>query len=78
MPNILTYKEKKPSIHKTAFIWPTAQIIGDVEIKERVGVWSGAVIRGDEEKVVIGAYSSILENCIVKLRRIAQSKLKIT
>jgi len=41
-------------IHKSSFIAPTAVIIGDVTIGENCGVFPHAVIRGDENSIMIG------------------------
>jgi carbonic anhydrase/acetyltransferase-like protein (isoleucine patch superfamily) len=53
---------KKPQIHETAFIAPTAVIIGDVTIGERSNIWFGAVLRGDWGTIIIGDNTSIQEN----------------
>ena len=43
------------------WIAPTATVIGDVVIGEDVGIWFGAVLRGDNERLTIGARSNIQE-----------------
>jgi carbonic anhydrase/acetyltransferase-like protein (isoleucine patch superfamily) len=55
----------KPTIHESAFIAATAQIWGDVEIGAGSSVWFGAVIRGDEGRVVIGENTNVQDNCVV-------------
>ena len=40
-------------------------IIGDVTLLEGCSVWPGAVIRGDENPIVIGRGSNIQDNCVV-------------
>jgi carbonic anhydrase/acetyltransferase-like protein (isoleucine patch superfamily) len=47
------------------WIAPTAVVIGQVIIEEEVGIWFGAVIRGDNEPIHIGARSNIQENCVL-------------
>jgi len=42
-----------------------ATIIGDVTIGKQVGVWFGAVIRADKDRIVIGDRSNIQDNCVV-------------
>ncbi len=49
----------EPKIHETAFIAPTAVIIGDVTIGEGTNIWFGAVLRGDFGKIVVGKNTSI-------------------
>jgi carbonic anhydrase/acetyltransferase-like protein (isoleucine patch superfamily) len=66
LKNILEFNGKKPKIHLEALIWPTAQIIGDVEIKANASVWSSSVIRGDDEGITVNENSTILENCFIE------------
>jgi len=48
------------------FFWiaETAAVIGDVVIGEDVGIWFGAVLRGDNETITIGDGSNVQENCV--------------
>ena len=43
------------------WIAPSAVLIGDVELAEDVGIWFGAVLRGDNERLKIGARSNVQE-----------------
>ena len=54
---IIEYKGKRPKIAPTAFIAPTAVIIGDVIIGDEASVWWGAVIRSDQNAnpILVGA-----------------------
>lgn len=45
------------------WIAPTAAVIGNVTLEKGASVWWGAVIRGDNEPIVIGAGSNIQDNC---------------
>lgn len=63
--HVLPYKGVWPTIAPTAFIAPTAVIIGDVEIAEFASVWFGAVIRGDTAPIRIGARSNVQDNCVI-------------
>jgi carbonic anhydrase/acetyltransferase-like protein (isoleucine patch superfamily) len=47
------------------WVAPNATVIGRVELAEDVSVWYGAVIRGDNEPIRIGARTSIQENCVL-------------
>jgi len=55
----------EPQIHESAFIAPTAVIIGDVIIEEGVNIWFGTVIRGDWGQILVGKNTSIQENVSV-------------
>jgi len=52
-------------IDPSCYIAPTATIIGNVTLGPGVGVWFGAVIRADLDKIVIGEGSNVQDNCIV-------------
>jgi carbonic anhydrase/acetyltransferase-like protein (isoleucine patch superfamily) len=47
------------------FCAPTATITGDVTIGTDVGIWFGAVLRGDRDRIVIGNRSNIQDNSVV-------------
>lgn len=57
--------DKEPNIHPAAFVHPDAVVIGDVEIGELASIWPGAVLRGDEGHIRIGARTSIQDNSVL-------------
>lgn len=67
MAHIIAYNGHTPRIHPTAFIAPTAVLIGDVEVGAESSIWFGAVLRGDhpDHGIRIGARTSIQDNCVV-------------
>ncbi len=52
-------------IHPTAYIAPTAAVMGDVTLGEESSVWYGAVVRGDMAAVVIGARTNLQDGAVV-------------
>lgn len=60
---------KKPKIHKSVYIAPTAVIIGDVTIGEWSNIWFGAVLRGDHGQIEIGKNTSIQENVTIHIEK---------
>jgi len=44
---IIEYRGKQPKIASSAFVAPTAVLIGDVEVGEESSIWFGTVLRGD-------------------------------
>jgi carbonic anhydrase/acetyltransferase-like protein (isoleucine patch superfamily) len=54
---------REPKIDEEAFVAPTASVIGDVTLKAGASVWYGAVVRGDVERISVGAQSNIQDNC---------------
>lgn len=63
--HILTYHDAIPDIHASVFIAPTAAVIGRVVISENASIWFGAVLRGDEVPITIGASSNIQDNVVI-------------
>ncbi len=60
-------KGQLPKIDPSAFVAPTATIIGDVTIGPDVNIWFGAVIRGDWGNITVGARTSIQENAVLHI-----------
>jgi carbonic anhydrase/acetyltransferase-like protein (isoleucine patch superfamily) len=56
---------KRPSVHPDAYIAPTAVLIGDVDIGAGASVWFGAVLRGDEAQIKVGAGANIQDNAVI-------------
>ena len=67
MAHIITFNGRTPRVHPTAFVAPTAVLIGDVEVGEDSSIWFGAVLRGDHEEhgIRIGARVSVQDNCVL-------------
>lgn len=54
-----------PVVHASAFVHPTAVLIGDVHVGPRCYVGPGASLRGDFGRIVIGTGSNVQDNCIM-------------
>lgn len=52
-------------IDDTAFIAEGAKVIRDVVLEKNSSVWFNAVLRGDEDQIIIGENSNIQDNCVV-------------
>lgn len=59
--------DRVPQLPASDRFWvaPDAQIIGDVRLGEDVGIWFGAVLRGDNDPIIIGARSNIQDGVMV-------------
>jgi carbonic anhydrase/acetyltransferase-like protein (isoleucine patch superfamily) len=62
---ILAFGGKAPRVHDSAFVAPGARIIGDVEIGPDASIWYNCVLRGDINRIVIGARSNLQDGTIV-------------
>lgn len=54
-----------PTVHETAWVAESAQVIGDVHLAEDSSVWFGTVIRGDTAAIRIGRGSNIQDNSVL-------------
>lgn len=55
-----------PALPGPGSFWvaPDAVVIGEVSLGEDVGIWFGAVLRGDQEPIVVGAETNVQELCL--------------
>lgn len=58
---------RRPALPPEGRCWiaPSACLIGDVSVGIDSGIWFGAVLRGDNEPIAIGARTNIQDNCIL-------------
>ena len=61
---LYSFEGKSPRVHPTAFIAPTAVLIGDVTIEENASVWYNAVVRADFSPIVIRRGANV-QDCAV-------------
>ncbi len=65
MPLIRSYNGKTPKIADSAFVAENAVIIGDVEIGPEANIWYGVVIRGDVNRIRIGARTNVQDGTVI-------------
>jgi carbonic anhydrase/acetyltransferase-like protein (isoleucine patch superfamily) len=55
----------RPTLPAAGRYWiaPNASVIGNVALAEDCGIWFGATLRGDNERISLGARSNIQEGC---------------
>jgi carbonic anhydrase/acetyltransferase-like protein (isoleucine patch superfamily) len=63
------YRDKWPRVHETAFVAPSADLIGDVEIGAQASVWFQCVLRGDVGSIRIGARSNVQDQSVIHSTR---------
>lgn len=62
---IRAYKGIRPALGARAYVDPSAQVIGAVEIAEDASVWMNTVIRGDVNQIRVGARTNVQDNCVL-------------
>lgn len=67
MALLLPFNGVRPQVDASAFLAPTAVLIGNVRVGAESSIWFGAVLRGDhpDHPIVIGPRTSIQDQCIV-------------
>ena len=65
---IYEFEGKRPKIRGTAYVFESADIIGDVTIGAGCYIGPGARIRGDYGTIVIGDATAIEDNCVLHAR----------
>jgi len=63
------FRGRLPQVHETAFVAPSASVIGDVVLGEGASVWYGCVLRGDTMHIHVGARSNVQDGTIVHVAR---------
>jgi carbonic anhydrase/acetyltransferase-like protein (isoleucine patch superfamily) len=55
-----------PTLHpEGCWIAPSASVIGNVKLERHASVWFAAVLRGDNDPIIIGEDSNIQDGCIM-------------
>jgi carbonic anhydrase/acetyltransferase-like protein (isoleucine patch superfamily) len=62
---LFSFEGVAPTVHETAFVAPTATLVGDVTVEEGASVWYGAVVRADYAPVVIRAGANVQDGAVI-------------
>ena len=61
---IKQFQDKTPKL-TGAYLAEDVSVIGDVTVEENASIWYGAVLRGDVDRIFIGANTSVQDNSVV-------------
>ncbi|MEA3063442.1 MAG: gamma-carbonic anhydrase [Sphingomonadales bacterium] len=64
-PSLIPYHGHAPVVDPTAFVAPGAVLIGDVELGAEASVWYNCVLRGDVNRIRIGARTNIQDGTVL-------------
>lgn len=59
------YQGRSPRVDPSAYVAPSADLVGDVTIGPESSVWFGTVVRGDVSPLRVGARTSIQDNSVM-------------
>jgi carbonic anhydrase/acetyltransferase-like protein (isoleucine patch superfamily) len=54
-----------PRLGREVYVAPNATVVGDVHLGDEVSIWFGAVLRGDVERLTVGARSNVQDNSVL-------------
>jgi carbonic anhydrase/acetyltransferase-like protein (isoleucine patch superfamily) len=60
-----TYQGIVPTVDPSAYVDPSAQVIGDVHVGPESSVWMNVVIRGDVHWIRIGARTNVQDGTVI-------------
>jgi len=63
--SLIPFGGNSPRIDPAAFVAPGARLIGDVEIGPEASVWYNCVLRGDMNRIRIGARSNVQDGTVI-------------
>lgn len=64
-----TFAGDSPVVHPSAFVHPSAELIGRVTIRRKASIWPTVVLRGDIERIIIGEQSNVQDGTLVHTTR---------
>lgn len=63
--HLLPHGDARPEVAASAWVAPGAYVVGKVHLGEESSVWYGAVLRGDNEPIRIGARTNVQDGCVL-------------
>ena len=65
---IRPFRGVHPQIHPTAYVDPSAQVIGDVHLGAEASIWCNCTVRGDIHYIRIGDRANLQDNCVIHVQ----------
>jgi len=72
---LFSFEGKSPRVHPTAFIAPTACLIGDVTVEENASVWYNAVVRADFSPIIIRRGANVQDCSVIHVTPVGGSDI---
>ena len=62
---LLTFEGRTPLVDPAAFVAPGARLIGDIELGPEASIWYNCVLRGDMNRIRIGARTNVQDGTVI-------------
>ncbi len=64
MALLVAVEGEGPTVDESAWLAPTATLIGPVSVHRDASIWYGAVLRADYSTITVGVGSNVQDNCV--------------
>lgn len=62
---LFSFEGHAPTVHPTAFIAPTATLVGDVRVEADASIWYNAVLRADFGPIIVRAGANVQDGSVL-------------
>lgn len=62
---LYSFEGSEPTVHPSAFVAPTATLVGDVTVEEDASVWYGVVLRADYAPVIVRKGANVQDGSVL-------------
>ena len=62
---LFAFEGKSPSVSPSAWIAPTATLVGDVRVEDEASVWYGAVLRADFGPIIVRRGANVQDGSVL-------------
>jgi carbonic anhydrase/acetyltransferase-like protein (isoleucine patch superfamily) len=62
---LYAFEDRAPSVSSSAWIAPTATLVGDVDVEDDASVWYGAVLRGDLGRIIVRRGANVQDGSVL-------------
>lgn len=70
----IRHRGQEPQVHPTAYVAPTATLVGDVRVGPRARVMYGAVLDSEGSRIEVGEAAVICENAVLRASAVASDQ----
>ena len=62
---LFEFEGVRPTVDPSAWIAPTATLVGDVRVEVEASIWYGAVLRADFGPIIVRAGANVQDSCVL-------------
>jgi carbonic anhydrase/acetyltransferase-like protein (isoleucine patch superfamily) len=62
---LFAFEGREPSVSPTAWIAPTATLVGDVRVEDEASIWYGAVLRADFGPIIVRRGANVQDGSVL-------------